>query len=74
MSTPQAKVSAPPRSAEVVERFLGPVQRAGIMLAALFGGIPLGCGPRPPGGWYLVIATYSALSAGLPVPCHSLTA
>jgi hypothetical protein len=44
MSTPQAKVSAPPRRAEVVERFLGPVQRAGVLLAALFGGIPLGCG------------------------------
>ena len=42
MTTPQAKVSAPPRSREVVERVLGPAQRAGIMMAALFGGIPLG--------------------------------
>jgi hypothetical protein len=44
MTTPQAKVSAPPRRPEVVERFLGPAQRAGVMLAALFGGVPLGCG------------------------------
>jgi hypothetical protein len=43
MSTPQAKVSAPPRSREVVERFLGPAQRAGILMTALFGGLPLGC-------------------------------
>jgi biopolymer transport protein ExbB/TolQ len=43
MDTPHPEAPALARPPGFLDRLLGPAQRAGIMMAALFGGIPLGC-------------------------------